>query len=249
VSERAERGPAGQWKLHTVGPASTPSRHSTHGVRVLLVDDQPLLRHSLAMIINNDPDLAVVGEAGNGVDAVVRARADRPDVILMDVRMPHLDGLKATRRICTDPALSTARILVLSMFDLDEYVYEALHAGASGFLLKDARPEELIEAIRRTHHGESLFAPSILTRLIAHYLAAPRPDQPTPALRQMTGREVEVLTLIGGGLSNDEIATALTISVKTVKTHITHLIAKLTVRDRAQLVIAAFNAGLVRPRP
>ncbi len=219
------------------------------GVRVLLVDDQPLLRHSLAMIINNEPDLEVVGEAGDGADAVARARATRPDVILMDVRMPRLDGLQATRRICADPALTAARVLVLSMFELDEYVYEALHAGASGFLLKDARPEELIEAIRRTHRGESLFAPSILTRLVAHYVAAPRPDRPTAALRRLTAREVEVLTLIGGGLSNDEIATALMISVKTVKTHITHLMAKLAARDRAQLVIAAFDAGLVRPRP
>ena len=218
------------------------------GVRVLLVDDQPLLRHSLAMIIDKEPDLTVVGEVGDGVDAVACARATRPDVILMDVRMPRLDGLEATRRICADPALSAARVLVLSMFELDEYVYEALHAGASGFLLKDARPEELLEAIRRTHRGESLFAPSILTRLVAHYVAAPRPDRPTPPLRRLTGREVEVLTLIGGGLSNDEIATALGISVKTVKTHISHLIAKLAARDRAQLVIAAFNAGLVRPR-
>jgi DNA-binding NarL/FixJ family response regulator len=219
------------------------------GIRVLLVDDQPLLRRSLAMVIDNEPDLAVVGEAGDGDDAVAYARTTHPDVILMDVRMPNLDGLEATRRICTDPALSTTRVLVLSMFELDEYVYEALHAGASGFLLKDARPEELIEAIRRTNRGESLFAPSILTRLVAHYVAAPRPDRPTtPALRRLTGREVEVLTLIGGGLSNDEIATALMISVKTVKTHITHLIAKLAARDRAQLVIAAFNAGLVRPR-
>jgi DNA-binding NarL/FixJ family response regulator len=218
------------------------------GVRVLLVDDQPLLRHSLAMIINNEPDLAVVGEAGDGDDAVAVARASRPDVILMDVRMPRLDGLEATRRICADPALSATRVLVLSMFELDEYVYEALHAGASGFLLKDARPEELVDAIRRTHRGASLFAPSILTRLVAHYVAAPRPDRPTPGLRRLTGREVEVLTLIGRGLSNDEIATALVISVKTVKTHITHLLAKLAARDRAQLVIAAFDAGLVRPR-
>ncbi|MEV4511059.1 response regulator transcription factor [Dactylosporangium sp. NPDC049525] len=219
------------------------------GIRVLLVDDQPLLRHSLAMIINHEPDLAVVGEAGDGADAVMTARATRPDVILMDVRMPRLDGLEATRRICADPTLTGARVLVLSMFELDEYVYEALHAGASGFLLKDARPEELLEAIRRTHRGESLFAPSILTRLVAHYVAAPRPDRPTPAVRRLTGREVEVLTLIGGGLSNDEIATALMISIKTVKSHITHLMAKLAARDRAQLVIAAFDAGLVRPRP
>jgi DNA-binding NarL/FixJ family response regulator len=217
-------------------------------VRVMLVDDQPLLRHSLAMIIDNEPDLAVVAEAGDGADAVTRARAARPDVILMDVRMPRLDGLEATRRICADPALAAARVLVLSMFELDEYVYEALHAGASGFLLKDARPADLIEAIRRTHRGESLFAPSILTRLVAHYVAAPRPDRPTPAVRRLTGREIEVLTLIGGGLSNDELATALMISVKTVKSHITHLMAKLAARDRAQLVIAAFDAGLVRPR-
>jgi DNA-binding NarL/FixJ family response regulator len=217
-------------------------------IRVLLVDDQPLLRHSLAMIINNEPDLTVVGDAGDGESAVAVARATRPDVILMDVRMPRLDGLEATRRICADPALSTARVLVLSMFELDEYVYEALHAGASGFLLKDARPEDLIEAVRRTHRGESLFAPSILTRLVAHYVAAPRADRPTSGLRRLTGREVEVLTLIGGGLSNDEIATALAISVKTVKTHITHLMAKIAARDRAQLVISAFNAGLVRPR-
>ena len=219
------------------------------GIRVLLADDQALLRQSLAMIIDNEPDLAVVGEAGDGGHAVARARTSCPDVILMDVRMPHVDGIEATRRICADPALSTARVLVLSMFELDEYVYDALRAGASGFLLKDARPEELIDAIRRTHRGESLFAPSILTRLVAHYVAAPRPDRPTPALRRLTVREVEVLTLIGGGMSNDEIATALTISVKTVKTHITHLMAKLAARDRAQLVIAAFDAGLVRPRP
>ncbi|MFC7528379.1 response regulator [Actinoplanes sp. GCM10030250] len=217
------------------------------GVRVLLVDDQPLLRQSLAMIIENEPDLTVVGQAGDGADAVVRARATRPDVILMDVRMPGLDGLEATRRICADPVLSGARVLVLSMFELDEYVYAALHAGASGFLLKDARPEELLDAVRRTHRGESLFAPSILTRLVAHYVAEPRRERPAAPPRGLTPREVEVLALIGNGLSNDEIAAALVISIKTVKTHITHLLAKLAARDRAQLVIAAFNAGLVRP--
>ena len=218
------------------------------GVRVLLADDQPLLRQSLAMIIDNEPDLTVAGEAGDGVDAVTCARATRPDVVLMDVRMPRVDGLEATRRICADRDLAATRVVVLSMFELDEYVYAALRAGASGFLLKDSRPAELIDAIRRTHRGESLFAPSILTRLIAHYVAVPRPERPVAALRPLTAREVEVLALIGGGLSNDEIATALVISVKTVKSHITHLLAKLSARDRAQLVIAAYDAGLVRPR-
>ncbi|MFG1603111.1 response regulator [Actinoplanes sp. NPDC049265] len=217
--------------------------------RVLLVDDQPLLRQTLAMVIDNEPDLEVVGEADNGAEAVLRARATKPDVILMDVRMPRVDGLEATRRICGDPMLSGSRVVVLSMFELDEYVYGALRAGASGFLLKDAPPTDLIEAIRRTHRGESLFAPSILTRLVEHYVSAPRPERGTPeALRGLTGREVEVLTLIGGGKSNDEIAAGLGISVKTVKTHITHVMAKLGTRDRAQLVIVAYDASLVRPR-
>lgn len=216
------------------------------GVRVLLVDDQPLLRRSLSMIIDNAPGLVVVGEADNGVDALHLARATRPDVILMDVRMPRRDGLRATREICADPSLGNARILVLSMFELDEYVYEALHAGASGFLLKDTRPEDLVEAVRRTHHGESLFAPSILTRLIAHYVAAPRSAARPP--ETLTSREVEVLTLVGRGCSNDRIAEHLSISIKTVKTHISHLLAKSGARDRAQLVITAFDAGLVHPR-
>ncbi|XVV17699.1 response regulator [Actinoplanes sp. CA-131856] len=199
------------------------------------------------MIIDREPDLDVVAQAADGADAVARARGARPDVILMDVRMPRLDGLEATRRICADPILGRTRVVVLSMFELDEYVHEALRAGASGFLLKDARPEDLLAAIRRTHRGESLFAPAILTRLIAHYLEAPRPER-DGRLRGLTTRETDVLALIGGGLSNDEIAAALVISVKTVKTHITHLLSKLTARDRAQLVIAAYDAGLVRPR-
>lgn len=199
------------------------------------------------MIIDNAAGLTVVGEAENGVAALAMARATRPDVILMDVRMPQLDGLKATREISADPALATTRVLVLSMFELDEYVYEALRAGASGFLLKDTRPEHLIDAIWRTYRGESFFAPSILTRLIEHYVTAPR-THPRPPVGQLTRREVEVLTLVGRGLSNDEIAAQLVISVKTVKTHISHLLAKVVARDRAQLVIAAFDAGLVQPR-
>jgi DNA-binding NarL/FixJ family response regulator len=215
-------------------------------VRVLLVDDQPLLRRSLAMIIDSAPDLTVVGQAGDGADALEVARRTRPDVVLMDVRMPRLDGLAATRRICAEPELAATRVVVLSMFELDEYVHEALHAGASGFLLKDARPEDLITAIRRTHAGESLFAPAILTRLVEHYLAVPRPaPRPPPRL---TARETEVLTLIGRGLSNDQVAARLTISVRTVKTHVSHLLTKLAARDRAHLVIAAYDAGLVTPR-
>ena len=217
------------------------------GIRVLLVDDQPLLRRSLAMIIDSAPDLVVVGEADNGADALEVARRTRPDVILMDVRMPRLDGLQATRQICAAPELAATRVVVLSMFELDEYVYEALRAGASGFLLKDARPEDLLAAIRRTHHGESLFAPSILGRLVEHYVSVPRAAEPVPP-GQLTGRETEVLTLIGRGLSNDQIAAACTISIKTVKTHVSHLLAKLAARDRAHLVIAAYDAGLVTPR-
>jgi DNA-binding NarL/FixJ family response regulator len=214
-------------------------------VRVLLADDQPLLRRSLAMIIDSAPDLTVVGQAADGAEAVTAAHRTRPDVVLMDVRMPHLDGLQATRRICAE--LTGTRVLVLSMFELDEYVYDALRAGASGFLLKDARPEDLLTAIRRTHDGESLFAPSILTRLIEHYVATPR-TSPGPGPQHLTARETEVLTLIGRGLSNDQIAARLVISIKTVKTHVTHLLAKLAARDRAHLVIAAYDAGLVTPR-
>jgi DNA-binding NarL/FixJ family response regulator len=215
--------------------------------RVLMVDDQIRIRQTLATVIDSAPDLTVVGEVDDGAEAVLSARRTKPDVILMDVRMPRVDGLEATRRICADPALTGARVLVLSMFELDEYVYGALSAGASGFLLKDAPPGELIEAIRRTHRGESLFAPSILTRLVEHYVAAPR-DHRAAVPGSLTGREVDVLALIGAGQSNDEIAASLNVSVKTVKTHITHLLAKLSARDRAQLVIAAYDAGLVRPR-
>jgi DNA-binding NarL/FixJ family response regulator len=218
----------------------------TDPIRVLVVDDQPLIRHSLRLIIDAASDLTVVGEADTGEAAVARARQLRPDLVLMDIRMPGGDGIDATRRISTDPALAGTRILVLSMFELDEYVHGALRAGASGFLLKDAEPAQLVDAIRRTHAGESLFAPAILTRLVVHYLnRAPQRLVTPPA--GLTAREIEVLTLVGRGLSNQEIAAELTISMGTVKTHIGNLLAKLHARDRAQLVIAAYESGLVTP--
>ncbi|HEX5595816.1 MAG TPA: response regulator transcription factor [Micromonosporaceae bacterium] len=217
-------------------------------MRVVLVDDEPLLRQSLAMIIDAEPGLAVVGEAGDGIEAIAVTKATVPDVVIMDVRMPRLDGIEATRGICRLPELAQTRVLVLSVFDLDEYVFHALRAGASGFLLKDSRPDDLLNAIRRTHSGESLFAPSILARLVEHYVYKRHTVVAGPVqsrLGQLTAREAEVLGLIGQGLSNDEIAEHLTISVKTVKSHISHLLSKLAARDRVQLVIAAYDAGLV----
>ncbi len=216
-------------------------------VRVLVADDQPLIRYSLRALIESAPGLAVVGDAASGAEAVRLARELRPDVVLMDIRMPGGDGIEATRGILDDPALAGCRVLVLSMFELDEYVYGALRAGASGFLLKDCEPDRLLEAIRRTHDGESLFAPSVLTRLVAHYVGRTTQGSARPPAR-LTPREVEVLALVGRGLSNHEIAAQLVISVKTVKTHIGSLLAKLHARDRAQLVIAAYDAGLVAAR-
>ncbi|WP_449281954.1 response regulator [Leucobacter sp.] len=212
-------------------------------IRVLIADDQPLLRHSLALLIGSTTDLAVVAEAGTGEDTTRLARELVPDVILMDIRMPGGDGIETTRTITADPALAGCRVLVLSLFELDEYVYGALRAGASGFLLKDARPDELLDAIRRTHSGESRFAPAILTRLIEHYTT--RPAAPVRRLDRLTERETEVLALVARGLSNSEIATDLTISIKTVKTHIGSLLAKLHARDRTHLVITAYESGLV----
>ena len=219
-----------------------------NAVRVLVADDLPLLRHSLATLVDGTSDLTMVGQAATGAEAVTLTRKLIPDVILMDIRMPGGDGIEATRTITADPALAGCRVLVLSMFQLDEYVYGALRAGASGFLLKDARPEQLLDAIRRTHAGESLFAAAILTRLVEHYVSRPAaaPSPGGPGI--LTERETEVLTLVGRGLSNEELAAALVISIKTVKTHIGNLLAKLHARDRAQLVIAAYESGLVTPK-
>ncbi len=218
-------------------------------IRVLVVDDQALIRHSLRLVVDGAPDLTVVGEAGTGVDAVRRAAELCPDLVLMDIRMPGGDGIEATRRIVADRDLAGTRILVLSMFELDEHVHAALRVGASGFLLKDIEPDRLLDAVRRTHAGESLFAPSILARLVEHYLDRPAPvGDPQQHAVALTAREGQVLTLVGRGLSNQEIVAALTIAPGTVKTHIGNLLAKLHARDRAQLVIAAYHRGLVGTR-
>lgn len=209
---------------------------------VLIVDDQPLLRHSLAQIIDAEEDLTVVGQAGDGDDAIREARALTPDVILMDIRMPGTGGIAATRAITSDPGLASTRVLMLTMFDLDEYLTAALRAGARGFVLKDCRPEQLAAAIRRIRDGESFFAPPILVHLIDGYLA--KPIQAHPDTGVLTPRESEVLGLVAQGLTNTQIAQRLVISPKTVKTHIGHLLSKLDARDRAGLVIAAYQLGL-----
>ncbi|GAA1887458.1 response regulator transcription factor [Paeniglutamicibacter psychrophenolicus] len=220
---------------------------STQPISVLLADDEPLIRQSLRIVIDSQPDLHVVGEASNGDETVQAARRLKPDVILMDIRMPGSDGIHATQAITADPALRGVRVLVLSMYELDEYVYGALRAGASGFLLKDAHPATLLDAIRRVCGGEALFAPSILTKLVDHYVSdsnAARTAAGSQTLARLTPRETEVLVLVAQGLSNDEITAELHVSNNTVKTHISNLLAKLHARDRAQLVIAAYEHGM-----
>ena len=219
----------------------------SQSIRVLLVDDEPLLRRSLRIAIDREPDLTVVGEAATGTEAVTQAIQLLPDIVLMDIRMPDGDGIHATHQISTHTELNASRVIMLTMFELDEYVYGALGAGASGFLLKDAHPVTLLDAIRRVHAGESLFAPTILTKLIDHYVTESRPARTAagrPVLAVLTPRETEVLGLVASGLSNDEIVSELCVSGNTVKTHIGNLLAKLHARDRAQLVIAAYNNGL-----
>ncbi|WP_067469604.1 response regulator [Actinomadura macra] len=216
-------------------------------IRVLVADDQALLRGSFRVLVDTAPGLRTVGEAGTGAEAVDLAARERPDVVLMDVRMPEMDGIEATRRICSE--LSDVRVLILTTFDLDSYVYSALRAGASGFLLKDTPPADLLSAVRVVAAGDSLLAPTVTRRLIAEFIRRPAPVQPPPpGLDGVTEREREVLALIARGLSNNELAEYLHLSPATVKTHIGHLLAKLRARDRAQLVIAAYETGLVQPR-
>jgi DNA-binding NarL/FixJ family response regulator len=217
-------------------------------IRVLVADDQTLVRAGFRVLVDSAPDLEVVGEAGNGAEAVELARSARPDVVLMDIRMPVLDGLEATRRIVADELLAGVRVLVLTTFDLDEYVYEALRAGASGFLLKDTPPADLLAAIRVVAAGDALLAPGVTRRLIAEFARRPEPSSVTPAaLAALTDREREVLALVARGLTNAEIAERLVVSMATAKTHVSRVLAKLQARDRAQLVMLAYETGLVTP--
>ena len=214
-------------------------------IRVLIADDQALVRGGFRMILDAQKDIEVVGEAANGQEAVVQARELRPDVVLMDIRMPEVDGIEATRRLSDG---DSPRVLMLTTFDLDEYVYEAMKAGASGFLLKDVRPEQLAEAVRVVAAGEALLAPAITRRLIEEFVRRPAPGSSVPAeISELTDRELEVLKLVARGLSNAAIASTLFVSEATVKTHMTHILAKLRVRDRVQAVVLAYESGLVEP--
>jgi DNA-binding NarL/FixJ family response regulator len=221
---------------------------ATTPLRVLLADDQALVRTGFRMILKAEPDMDVVGEAADGAQAVAAARRLRPDVIVMDVRMPNMDGLQATRQILADPHTHT-RVLMLTTFDLDEYVYEALRAGASGFLLKDGPAEQLVSAIRTIADGGALLAPTITRRLIEEFARSPaKPEPPPTALAELTDRERTVLALLARGLTNAEIAAELVLGEATIKTHVAHLLAKLRLRDRTQAAIFAYESGLVRPR-
>jgi DNA-binding NarL/FixJ family response regulator len=213
---------------------------------VLIADDQQLVRTGFRLILQREPDIEVVGEATDGADAVAQARRCSPDVVLMDIRMPVLDGIAATRRLVTGE--SSVRVVILTTFDLDEYVYAALAAGASGFVLKDIKASDLAEAIRTVHAGDALLAPSVTRRLVERFVAQqPTVPSASAALEGLTARERDVLTLIARGMTNAEIATELFLSTATVKTHVSRIFAKLDLRDRTQAVIAAYDAGLVVP--
>jgi DNA-binding NarL/FixJ family response regulator len=217
-------------------------------IRVAVADDQALVRSGFGALLRSEADLEVVGEAANGLEAVELVRRTAPDVILMDIRMPELDGLEATRRISADPALAATRVVILTTFDLDAYVHDALRAGASGFLLKDTLPEELLAAVRVVAAGDALLAPRITRRLIEEF--ARRPASPAvddQRLTTLTERERDVLVAVAAGQSNAELAESLYMSHATAKTHVSHLLTKLAARDRAQLVMIAYETGLVRP--
>jgi DNA-binding NarL/FixJ family response regulator len=218
-------------------------------IRVVLADDQPLVRAGFRMLLETEDDIAVVGEADDGATALELMSSLKPDVVLMDIRMPGVDGLEALRRIGDDPDLSGVRVLVLTTFELDEYVFEAVRLGASGFLVKHTQPADLVRAVREVAGGEALLSPSVTRRLIEEFAARPaRPGLTPPTMDVLTDREREVVALVAQGLTNDEIAAELVVSPATARTHVSRAMVKLHARDRAQLVVFAYQSGLVRPR-
>jgi DNA-binding NarL/FixJ family response regulator len=231
-------------KSDPVGEESQPEGRS---IRVLLADDQALVRAGFRSLLDAQPDIAVVGEAGDGDQAVGMALEVTPDVVLMDIRMPGVDGLAATRRIASDDRLDGVKVVILTTFGLDEYVFEAIRAGASGFLVKDTDPAELVQAVRVVAAGDALLSPSVTKRLIEEFAARAKEPRAVEGLDGLTDREREVLTLVAAGLSNEEIGRRLYVSPATAKTHVSRAMGKLGARDRAQLVVIAYESGLVRP--
>jgi DNA-binding NarL/FixJ family response regulator len=217
-------------------------------IRILLVDDQPLIRSGIRALLDSEEGIDVVGEAADGQAGVELATQLRPDIVLMDVQMPVVDGIEATRRIAGDERLAAARVVILTNFGLDEYVFQALRAGASGFVLKDSKPEELLQALRVVADGDALLSPAVTRALIGEFVARPPDAQTAGGLEILTNREREVVAQVAHGLSNDEIATAMVISPTTAKTHVSRAMTKLGARDRAQLVVLAYQSGLVHPR-
>ncbi|MBO0817829.1 MAG: response regulator transcription factor [Actinobacteria bacterium] len=216
-------------------------------IRVLLADDQALVRAGFRALLDAQPDIEIAGECADGSAAIRMAAELRPDVVLMDIRMPGMDGLTATRQIVSDPRLADVRVIILTTFDLDEYVFEALRIGASGFLVKDTEPAELIAGVRAVARGDALLSPGVTRRLIAEFASRARAPRPLPELDMLTEREREVMALVAEGLSNDEIAERLVVSPATAKTHVSRTMVKLHARDRAQLVVFAYESGLVQP--
>lgn len=216
-------------------------------IRILLADDQTLIRAGFRALLSAEPDMEVVAECGTGRDAVRLAAREHPDVVLMDIRMPDMDGLEATRKIMADQGLAGTRIIILTTFELDEYIAEAVRAGAAGFLVKDTEPDELLRAVRVVHDGDALLSPSVTRRIMAQLALQSRATAAPASLEHITEREREVLRLVGEGLNNAEIAERLVITPLTAKTHVSRIMTKLLVRDRAQLVVLAYESGLVRP--
>ena len=216
-------------------------------IRVLLADDQALVRAGFKALLDARNDIEVVGEAANGVEAITLAKSLTPDVLLIDIRMPELDGLQATRQIAADPGLCGLRIVILTTFELDEYLFDALRYGASGFLVKDTEPADLVTAVRVVASGDALISPSMTRRLVTEYTTRAKEPQKTATLGELTTREREVMALVAGGLSNDEIAARLYLSPATARTHVSRAMTKLGARDRSQLVVIAYETGLVRP--